>query len=137
MAVKTALEALDAQMRGEDVSDAVEIFRSFAEAVTGGPRTLDFGGKVIANKRTNEENFLRAAAVELWENFPEERDALAKDAKKIIGIRSEASLRKLVENFRQRHDYEVSKSRSPLSAHMARVRDLIKNHGYRHLKDFT
>ena len=136
MAVKTALEALDAQMQGEDVSDAVEIFRSFAEAMTGGPKKLDFGGKSIANRRTNEENFLRAAAVVLWESFPEERDALAKDAKKIIGIRSKASLRKLVENFHQRHDYEVSKSRSPLSDHIARVGDLIKNHGYQRLADF-
>jgi hypothetical protein len=137
MAAKTALEMLEAIERGEKPIGPTTIFRSFVEAVNGGNRELDFGGKHIANKPSADKAYLRAAAVALYKKFPADRALLANEAKKYIGIEDLAALRKLADNFDQRHDVEIEKSRSPLSVHMMLVDDLIDTCGYKKLSNFA
>lgn len=137
VAAKEALELLEAGERGEIPAGTLEIFHAHVEAVHGGPRNIDFGGIHVPNKPTAKEAFLRAAAVVLWDEFPESRDRLSMEANHFLGIKNKEALRKLVDNFHQRHDQEPHKSKSPLSIHMGRVRELIKLKGYQSLKDFT
>lgn len=134
--IKEALMALEANMRGEASLGNNDYFRAHVEAIHGGVREIDLGGVKIKNKPSADQAFLRAAMVVLWEEFPADRDALVKEAKKHLGINGKQRVRKLVENFYARHDGEVHKSRSPLSVHIARVRELIKSKGYRSLSDF-
>lgn len=136
-AAKEALELLAADERGEIPLGTLDMFHAHVEAVHGGPRNIDFGGVHVPNKPTAKEAFLRAAAVVLWDEFPEGRDSLSKDAKQILGIKDKQALARLVDNFHQRHDQEPHKSKSPLSIHMKRVRELIKIKAYQSLRDFT
>jgi len=135
-AVRYALEALEAAEAGRHDQVGTQYFEAHVEAISGGERDIDLGGKKIANKRSTKENFLRAAAVALWEEFPKRRDALTKEAKDLLGMRDKAALAKLVSNFNERHDLDVWRSRSPLSMHMGFIDDLIKSHGYHCLRDF-
>jgi len=43
----------------------------------------------------------------------------------------------LVDNHDQNHDFDLTKTKSPLSVHIPGIEDLVKHHGYRRLKDFT
>jgi hypothetical protein len=136
-AAKEALELLEADERGEVPPGTLEIFHAHVEAVHGGPRNIDFGGIHVPNKPTAKESFLRAAAVALWDEYPGRRESLSKEAKQILGMKDKKTLGRLVDNFHQRHDQEPHKSKSPLSIHMRRVRELIKINGYQSLRDFT
>lgn len=137
-ATKTALETLEAFERGDSTLGGIEIFKALVESLHGGEREMDFGGrrrqgpKVSVNKA-----FLRAAAVTLWEQFPEQRDQLVSQARTLIGAGTKVKVRKLVENHNNRHDVDIAKSGSALSIHMPLIRDLIEHHGYRTLKDFA
>lgn len=138
LAVKNALEALEAIERGDSTLGGIEIFKAFVESVHGGERVMDFGGRRRqGNKPSVDQAYLRAAAVALWERFPAERARLVSQARTLIGVRTESQLRKMVENFHTRHDFDTTRSSSPLSIHMGVVNDLIEHHGYRTLKDFV
>lgn len=137
-ATKTAVETLEAIERGDSTLSGIEIFKALVESVHGGKRDMDFGGRRRQGPKVSvNQAFLRTAAVALWEEFPEQRDQLASQARTAIGAGTKAKLRKLVENHINRHDVEIAKSGSPLSIHMPLVQDLIKNHGYRRLTDFA
>ena len=137
-ATKAALETLEATERGDSTLGGIEIFKALVESVHGGERDMDFGGRRRQGPKVSvNQAFLRAAAVALWEEFPEQRDQLASQARTAIGAGTKDKLRKLVENHINRHDVEIAKSGSPLSIHMPLVQDLIKNHGYRRLTDFA
>ena len=137
-ATKTALETLEAIERGDSALGGIEIFKALVESVHGGKRDMDFGGRRRQGPKVSvDQAFLRAAAVALWEEFPEQRDQLVSEARTAIGAGTKAKLRKLVENHNNRHDAEIAKSGSPLSVHMRLVRDLIERHGYRTLNDFA
>lgn len=135
-AAKEALELLEAERSEGITPGGLEIFHAHVEAVHGGPRNIDFGGLHVPNKPTAKEAFLRAAAVALWDEFPESRDRLSTEANHILGIKSRNALARLVDNFHQKHDQELHKSKSPLSIHMERVRKLIKIQQFKSLKDF-
>lgn len=141
MATKTALEAqerAEITERREDLNGGIEIFKSFVESVHGGQRDINFGGRQRQGlKPSANQAFLRAAAVALWEHFPKKRDQLVDQARALIDVGTKAKLESIVENFHQRHDVDIIKSRSPLSIHMSVVKDLIKHHGYKKLKDFA
>lgn len=136
-AAKEALELFEACERVETSHYNLGLFDAYVEAIHGGARTIDFGGLHIANKPSAREAYLRAAAVALWLKFPQNRDQLAADAKKILGIKDRNALRKLVENFHERHEHDLKKARSPLSIHYDRVCELIDNKGLHRLTDFT
>lgn len=136
-AAKNALEALEANQRGEKSLGALDYFKGHTEAIHGGPRDLDFGGKRITNKPPVEVAYLRAVAIILWEKFPEKRDELATEVRKALNIKGKKALGKMVENFHQLHDADIEKSRSPLSIHLKGIRDLVKNYGYKKFTDFT
>jgi len=138
LAAKMALEMLEAAERGEEQLGGIEIFKALVESVHGGKRDMDFGGRRRQGAKVSvNQAFLRAAAVALWEEFPEQRDQLVSQARTSIGAGTKAKLRKLVENHNNRHDVDVARSGSPLSIHMALVRDMIEYHGYRKLNDFA
>ena len=138
MAVRTALESLEASERGDDDLKGIELFKSFTEAVLGGPRELEFGGRPRQGQKFAVEiNYLRAAAVALWERFPEIRGSLVSEARVLMGVGTKAKLVSIVENFNARHDVDIAKSKSPLSIHMPLISDLIEHHGYRKLRDFA
>lgn len=138
MAVRTALESLEASERGDDDLKGMELFKTFTEAVLGGPRELEFGGRPRQGQKFAVEiNHLRAAAVALWERFPEMRGSLVSEARVLMGVGTKAKLESIVENFNARHDVDIAKSKSPLSIHMPLISDLIEHHGYRKLRDFT
>ena len=138
LATKTALETLEAVERGDEPLGGVEIFRSLVESVHGGERDMDFGGRRRQGPKVSvNQAFLRAAAVALWERFPEKRDQLLSHARTLIGVGTKVKARKLVENHNNRHDVNITKSGSALSIHMPLIRDLIEHHGYRTLKDFA
>lgn len=133
MAAKTALEVLEAIEQGKAVVGGIDVFRGFVEAVHGGPRNLDFGGRRVSRKPPVEEAFLKAAAIVLWDRFPDQREKLATEARRFLGIRNLKALRKMVDNFNQRHNFDLAASESPSSVHIPIVTDLIDNHGYRTL----
>lgn len=137
-ATKTALEALEAIERGDDPLGGISIFKALVESVNGGARDIDFGGRRRQGpKPSADEAFLRAAAVALWEQFPEQRDQLVSQARTVIGIDTSAKLQKLVDNFHQRHDANITNSKTPLSIHLPLIKDLIECRGYQKLKDFV
>jgi len=143
LALKTAIEFGERVNNGDELgpeatNSALDIFRTSVETLLTGPRKLDFGGrKPTPNRLAVEIHALRAALVCLWEEFPEKREQLAKDAKKLLGIKGKDQIRKIVENHHQRHDHDLYKSRSPLSIHLGFAKELIKNHDYNKLTDFT
>jgi hypothetical protein len=136
-ATKTALETAEARERGDDLLGGVVLFKNLVENLHGGARDLYFGGIPRQGpKPTADQAYYRAAAVALWVRLPESRNQLVAEARIIVGIGSLSKLRKLVENFHQRHDVDLERSRSPLSVHMPLVTELITHHGYRTLRDF-
>ncbi len=138
VAAKTALETLEAFERGESTLRGIEIFKALVESLHGGERQMDFGGRRRQGPKVSvNQAFLRAAAVTLWEQFPDQRDQLVSQARTLISAGSKAKLRKIVENHNDRHDVEIAKSSSALSIHIPLIRDLIKHHDYQTLKDFA
>ena len=137
-ATKTALEALEAIERGGDPLGGITIFKGLVESVHGGQRDINFGGRPRqGSKPSTDQAFFRAAAVALWKRFPDDHEKLVSQARSLIEKGTSNKLQKLVENFEQKHDVNILKSRSPLSVHMPLLNDLIENHGYRNLKDFV
>jgi hypothetical protein len=137
IATKTALEAAEAQDRGDDLLNGVFLFKNLVESINGGAREVEFGGRPRQGpKPSADQAFYRAAAVALWKQFPKNREKLVKEAQSIIEIDSLSKLRKLVDNFDQCHDADLSMSRSPLSVHMPLVNKLIANHNFTRLHDF-
>lgn len=136
-AVKNALEALEAGERGESNLGAIDYFKGHTEAIHGGPRDIQLGGEKISNKPSVDQAYLRAAAIVLWKKLPNRRELLLKEAKRLIGIRGMEALGKLVDNFNQRHDIDIAKSKSPLSIHIAAIEELVDKYGYRKLTDFV
>ncbi len=137
IATKTALEAAEAQDRGDDPLNGEFLFKNLVESIHGGAREVEFGGRPRQGpKPSADQAFYRAAAVALWKQFPKNREKLVKEAQSIIEIDSLSKLRKLVDNFDQCHDADLSMSRSPLSVHMPLVNELITNHNFTRLRDF-
>ena len=138
LATKMALEILETTERGEDTLGGLEIFKALVESIHGGERKIDFGGRRRQGKKFPvDKQYLRAAAVTLWQKFPEKRDQLALQSRTLIGVGSKAKLEKIVDKFHELHDFDTAKSGSPLSVHMPLVEDLIEHYGYRELKDFA
>ena len=78
----------------------------------------------------------------LWTYYGKNNDEdrlnqLITDARTIIGVGTKEKLAKMVDNHDQDHDFDLTKSKSPLSVHIPGIEDLVKHHGYRRLKDFT
>lgn len=138
LATKTALETLEAFERGNSTLGGIEIFKALVESIHGGEREMDFGGRRRQGRKFDvNTQYLRAAAVALWEEFPAHRGQLVSHARQLIGVGSKDKLEKIVEKFNELHDVDVEKSGSALSVHMPVVKDLIQHHGYRELRDFA
>jgi len=142
LALKTALALCERVSNGATIGPEVlkselALFHSSTETVLGGPRPLDIGGRRATRHRlTSKTYYQRAALVCLWESFPENRPQLLKEAKEILGVKKKQQITKIVENHHQRHDFDLIKSRSPLSIHMKFVKELIKECNFRRLSDF-
>jgi len=119
----------------------LELFALQVDAQLGGPTAKTLGGRKIANKLNVQEYYLRAAALVLWKdcrtkNEEDRLNRLIADARTIIGVGTKEKLAKLVDNHDQNHDFDLTKTKSPLSVHIPGIEDLVKHHGYRRLKDF-
>jgi len=120
----------------------LELFALQVDAQLGGPTAKTLGGRKIANKLNVQEYYLRAAALVLWKdcrtkNEEDRLNRLIADARTIIGVGTKEKLAKMVDNHDQDHDFDLTKSKSPLSVHIPGIEDLVKHHRYRRLKDFT
>ena len=120
----------------------LDIFGLQVDALHGGPTAKTLGGRKIGKKLSVQQHYLRAAALVLWryhgKNNDEDRlHQLITDARTIIGIGTKEKFAKMVDNHDQDHDFDLTKSKSPLSVHIPGIEDLVKHHGYRRLKDFT
>jgi hypothetical protein len=120
----------------------LEMFRGHVEAIEGGIRSFNLGGKRTNNKLSADRNYLRAAAIVLWKYHTQRKDntaieQLVSHARSLLGIGTKPKLAKMVSNFEQKHDIDVSKSKSPLSVHFTGIEDLVNNYGYKSLKDFA
>ena len=120
----------------------LDLFGLQVDALHGGPTAKILGGRKIGKKLSVQQHSLRAAALVLWTYYGKNNDEdrlnqLITDARTIIGVGTKAKLAKMVDNHDQDHDFDLTKSKSPLSVHIPGIEDLVKHHGYRRLKDFT
>lgn len=134
MAAKHAALSILRHAKGTEPKSDLEMFQSTVEAVEGGPRVLDIGGKHITNKKTVRENWLLAAAIHLWKSHPENRDELVKEARKLLGIQDKKAMARIVDNHDQR-DGNPAKP-SPLTDHMKLIKMLSEKYEWTSLKDF-
>jgi len=120
----------------------LDLFGLQVDALHGGPTAKTLGGRKIGKKLSVQQHYLRAAALVLWKYYGKNNDEdrlnqLITDARTIIGVGTKEKLAKMVDNHDQDHDFDLTKSKSPLSVHIPGIEDLVKHHGYRRLKDFT
>lgn len=141
-AIQSCIAALEGRESEAYAQANLELFGLQVDALHGGPAAKTFGGRKIANKLNVQEYYLRAAALVLWKYYRTKNDEdrlnrLIADARTIIGVGTKEKLAKLVDNHDQNHDFDITKTKSPLSVHILGIEDLVKHHGYRRLKDFT
>jgi hypothetical protein len=141
-AIQAALTSFEEMQYAQSVETNLKIFRNHVEAIHGGPTAPEFGGKRIGNKLSPEDYYLRAATVVLWKHHQKhnDKDALTQlisDARTIIGMGTKQKIAKMVDNHDQGHDIDILESKSPLSVHISGIQDLVDNHGWQRLKDFT
>ena len=141
-AIQAALASFEEMQYAQSVETNLKIFRNHVEAVHGGPTAPEFGGKRIGNKLSPEDYYLRAATVVLWKHHRKHKDEdalnqLASDARTIIRVGTKEKIAKMVDNHDQAHNIDISESKSPLSVHIRGIQDLVDNHGWQRLKDFT
>ena len=55
----------------------LEMFRGHVEAIEGGIRSFNLGGKRTNNKLSADRNYLRAAAIVLWKYHTQRKDNTA------------------------------------------------------------
>ena len=120
----------------------LDLFGLQVDALHGGPTAKTLNGRKIGKKLSVQQHYLRAAALVLWKYYGKNNDEdrlnqLITDARTIIGVGTKEKLAKMVDNHDQDHDFDLTKSKSPLSVHIPGIEDLVKHHGYRRLKDFT
>ncbi len=135
-AVRTALEALEATERGDDTFNAVEMFKGHVEAICGGERTFDLGGKRIKNRPSSDVSYLKAAIYVLW-NLGCDRDQLVLDAQSLLDFTSRRQLRMFVNNSTHQKPDGSGMPQSTIWAHVPLIEELVKRHGYRALTDFV
>lgn len=120
----------------------LDIFGLQVDALHGGPAAKTLGGRKIGKKLSVQQHYLRTAALVLWRYYGKNNDEdrlnqLIADARTIIGVGTKEKLAKMVDNHDQDHDFDLTKTKSPLSVHIPGIEDLVKHHGYHRLKDFT
>ncbi|MHA7852516.1 hypothetical protein [Roseovarius sp.] len=145
-AAKTALEALEANERGEEPLPYSDQFRGHVEAVRGGEGAEIFGGRRVGNKPSVETAFLRAAMFVLWERHEGDDDAraqLVRDAvsMEIIGSKTDSQTKNMnavktrVANIKSR-PRDGFGSVATEWEHVDIVKRLVDQAGYRRLEDF-
>lgn len=135
-AVRTALEALEATERGDNTFNAVEMFQGHVEAICGGERTFDLGGKRITNRPPSDVSYLKAAAYVLWKR-KFDRDQLVLDAQSLLGFTNRTQLRAFVNNSTHQNPDGSDMPQSTIWAHVPLIEELVDRHGYRALTDFV
>ena len=141
-AIQSFIAAFEGNEREAYARANLEIFGLQVDALHGGPTAKTLGGRKIGKKLSVQQHYLRAAALVLWRYYGKNNDEdrlnqLITDARTLIGIGTKEKLAKMVDNHDQDHDFDLTKSKSPLSVHIPGIEDLVKHHGYRRLKDFT
>ncbi|BDW86636.1 hypothetical protein [Roseicyclus marinus] len=146
LAVKAALEALEATERGDELLPFRDQFRGHVEAVRGGEGAEIFGGRRITNKPNVETAFLRAAMYVLWERAEGDdvaRAQIVRDAVslEIIGRKTDSdkkntnAVKKRVANIKNRARDGAGNVAAEWE-HIDIVTRLVDAAGYRRLHDF-
>jgi len=125
---------LEASEREVDIFNAVDVFRGHVEAICGGPRTFDLGGKRVTNRPSSDVSYLKAAAYVLWK-LDFDQVQLAVDAEELLGLKRE-QLRKFIHNSTYQNHDKTREPQSTIWAHIPLIEDLVDNYGYRALTDF-
>lgn len=133
-ASKNAAHAIQRHSSGGDPTSDLDMFRSFVEAVEGGSRKFDVGGKHQTNKQTVDNYWLRAVAVFLWKERPDLREKIVKEARTLLGIRTKKAFAKYVDNHDQRDGDSVKPSQ--LTIHMPIIKSLYEKYGWTSLEDY-
>jgi hypothetical protein len=141
-AIQAALKSFEETHYDHSVKAHLRIFQNHVEAIHGGPTASEFGGKRIGNKLSPKDYYLRAATVVLWKHHRKHKDEdaltqLVSDARTLIRVGTREKIAKMVDNHDQAHNIDISESKSPLSVHIRGIQDLVDNHGWQRLKDFT
>ena len=141
-AIQVALKSFEETHYDHSVKAHLRIFQNHVEAIHGGPTASEFGGKRIGNKLSPKDYYLRAATVVLWKHHRKHKDEdaltqLVSDARTLIRVGTREKIAKMVDNHDQAHNIDISESKSPLSVHIRGIQDLVDNHGWQRLKDFT
>ncbi|MBG10060.1 MAG: hypothetical protein CMD92_02710 [Gammaproteobacteria bacterium] len=141
-AIQSFIAAFEKNEREAYARANLDLFGLQVDALHGGPTAKTLGGRKIGKKLSVQQHYLRAAALVLWTYYGKNNDEdclnqLITDARTIIGVGTKEKLAKMVDNHDQDHDFDLTKSKSPLSVHIPGIEDLVKHHGYRRLKDFT
>ena len=141
-AIQSFIAAFEGNESEASARANLELFGLHVDALHGGPTAKTLGGRKIGKKLSVQQHYLRAAALVLWTYYGKNNDEdrlnqLITDARTIIGVGTKEKLAKMVDNHDQDHDFDLTKSKSPLSVHIPGIEDLVKHHGYRRLKDFT
>lgn len=134
-ALRTALMDCEAVERGDNTLNAKKTFEGHVEAIFGGPRAFNFGGKIIKNRPTVEGSYMRAAVYVLW-NRDFDRDQLVLDAQSLGYFTTRKQLRNFVNNSTNQKPDGSGKPQSTIWSHIPLIEDLVDNHGYRALSDF-
>lgn len=137
LAAREAIAALEEEATGKITNITIGSFDAIVENHQGGPTDVSLGGIPIKHKKTANENFLRAAVVVLWETYPQNRNQLAREAKQLLGLKNKTAIGKTVGNHNQRHDFDLERSRSPLSVHIPSVKRLMQGNNWTSLSDFA
>ena len=141
-AIQVALKSFEETHYDHSAKVHLKIFQNHVEAIHGGPTASEFGGTRIGNKLSPEDYYLRSATVVLWKHHQKHNDKAAlnqliSDARTIIGMGTKQKIAKMVDNHDQGRDIDILESKSPLSVHIRGIQDLVDNHGWQRLKDFT
>ena len=141
-AIQSFIIAIEGRESETYVQANLELFGLQVDALHGGPTAKTLGGRKIGKKLSVQQHYLRAAALVLWTYYRKNNDEdrlnqLISDTRTIIGVGTKEKLAKMVDNHDQDHDFDLTKTKSPLSIHIPGIADLVKNYGYRRLKDFT
>ncbi len=101
LAAQQAAEAMLEQAEGREPTGVLAAFDTLAKNHEGEEHEIDLGRKGKPSKLTFKDHWLRAAASVIWEERPNDREQLVRDAKKLGLQLDRKSLAKLVDNMDQ------------------------------------
>lgn len=128
-----AADKVEGKLAEFRVRSQLQEFNDLVESTTGGPTNFPHSSGSKGPQKTTYQNFLRAAAYELYHSKSTDRKTLRLDAiAHLEGVPTSKAFKQLIDNL-GRHD---GVNRHPVMVHQARVKKLISRCGYTRLQHF-